>query len=329
MSLLASVALAAPQECGGDVPWFSSWTTPGCTEPDSIATQVIKGSIFEPWVNDVRQGVGDAVKTMITFWLSVPDPNVGDVTGAKAEVISFISDRLVWLSAIIMCFVVAFQLMRMMWEQNGAPLKKIAHMILAYLVTGALAIPAVAVGLLITSALAAGILDAATIGPSFSDNLFSLFNSNEGVASGILLIFLLVIAMLLACVQCIIMIGRGGALFIILAVLQVQAAAVATDSGGEGYKTSIGWIEGLGLYKLTAAIIYGIGFKFLSSDLGQSGTGILQILYGLTILFMAIFSLPATMRLTAPATTPVASGSGAGAAAAGAAPAVVAAGMRH
>lgn len=318
----------APQECGGDVPWFSSWTTPGCTEPDSIATQVIKGSIFEPWVEDAKQGVGNAVKTMITFWIAVPDPNVGDVNGAVAEVISFVQSKLVWLGAVIMCFVVAFQCARMMWEQNGQPLKKIALMFLTYLTVGALAVPAVALGLMITSALAATILEAATVGPSFSDNLFSLFNTDIGITSGILLIFLLIIAMLIGCFQCILMIGRGGATFIILAVLQTQAAATATEGGEQGVKTSIGWLEGLILYKLVAAVIYGVGFKFLSSDLGQPDNGLLQILFGLTILLMAVFSLPATMRVTAPAVAPVSQGSGVGNTVGSAAPALVAAGVR-
>lgn len=309
--------------------WMFNWSRPGsCYEPESPASHFIKDSIFEPWVEDAKKGVGDATKAMITFWLSVPDPNVGDVNGAKSEVISFIQDRLVWLGAVIMCFVVAFQCARIAWEQSGQPLKKIALMIGTYFAVGALSIPAVVVGLMITSALAASILDAATIGPSFSDNLFSLFNTDAGVASGILLVVLLLIAMLLACFQCVLMIGRGGATFIVLAVLQAQAAASGTDSGEQGVKTSIGWLEGLVLYKLVAAVIYGVGFKFLSSDLGQPDNGLLQILYGLTVLFMAIFSLPATMRITAPASAPQNQGSGVGGTVASAAPALAAGARR-
>jgi hypothetical protein len=47
------------------------------------------------------------------------------------------------------------------------------------------------------------------------------------------------------------------------------------------------------------------------------------MLYGLALILMAIFALPATMRITAPVTTPVASGGGVGSAIAGAAPMIV------
>lgn len=316
-----------PMECIPDDSWFSSWTLPGCEEPDSIATSVIKGSVLEPWVEDVKHGVADSLKTMITFWVSIPDPNVGDVNGAQAEVISFLRNQLTWFGAVIMCFIIAFQCARMMWEQRGAPAKLVSQMIAIYFTVALISVPATAAGLLITGEIAARILEASTIGTSFSDNLFSLFNNEIGFTSSVLLLILLIAGMLIACLQCVLMIGRGGALFVILGILLAEAPASGTDSGKESVRITIGWIIALVVYKLVSAAIYGVGFRFLGTDTAASGNGLLQIFYGLTLLIMAVFSLPALLRVCAPSTSPVSDGRGPGSVVAGAAPGVAAATM--
>jgi hypothetical protein len=305
------------EECSEWDRWLN-WTTPGaCEEPDSVveaAVDALAGSIGEEWVKDIKNGVSDAIKTMVTFWVDVPDPDIGTVQGARAEVIMFLQDRLLWIGAVVMVFTVLFQTGKIIFEMNGQPAKDIFKMLIIYMGTVAMLIPSVIVGLMITNAAAQWILLDSTSGTNFADNLFSLFNSTAGVTGSIILCILLIIAAILAGLQCLIMIGRSGSLFVLLGFANLQAARTATPAGQESYKTTIAWIVGLVAYKLVAAGIYAVGFRFLGTDLDASGNGMLQIFYGLTLLMMAIFALPATMRLVVPSIAPVAGNSGAGAA---------------
>lgn len=316
-----------PIECVPSDSWFSSWTMPGCEEPDSIATRAIRGSVLEPWVDDAKKGVGEVIKTLITFWIDVPNPTVGDVNGGQAEPISFLQNQLAWFGALIMCAVIAFQVARIIIEQRSLPALMIFQMLASYLALALLAVPATVAGLLITKVIAVRILEASTVGTDFSDNLFSLFSNEAGFTSSILLLGLLIIAMIIAGFQCLIMIGRGGAIFVILGILLTTASASATESGKKGLQLQISWLIALILYDLAAAAIYGVGFRFLGTDTAASGNGLLQIFYGLALMIMAVFALPALLRICAPATAPMADGRGPGGTVAAAAPGVAAATM--
>lgn len=316
-----------PDDCVLDDSWFSSWTLPGCQEPDSVATNIIKGTILEPYVEDAKNGVGDSIKAMLTFWIDIPDPDVGTVDGSQADAITFVQSNLAWFAAIVMCFAIAYQCIRIIMTQNAKGIHAVFAALVAYFTVVLIAVPATVAGLLITSALAQKVLEESTVGTNFADNLFSLFSNEVGFTSSILLLGLLIIGMLIACFQCILMIGRGGATFIILGTLSTTAAASATEPGKEALKTQVGWLVALVLYKLVAAIIYGVGFRFLGTDTNAANSGLLQILYGICLLLMAVFALPALLRLTAPSTAPAADGRGPGGVAMGAAPGLAAATM--
>lgn len=323
--------MALPGGCAGE--WWEFWVDPGCASPDirplaSVGAEAIAGTVFEPWVKDAKQGVQDMLKTMLTFWIDIPDPDVGTALGQAHPVIEFLQSRLLWLGAVIMCFVMIYNCARIMWERDKAkPLVDVGKMVAVYMGTSALMIPAAVTALAVTNVVAQTILEMSTAdNTNFVDNVFSLFNNEAGVASGILLLLVFIFAMVIAGLMCVIMIGRGAAFFVILGGLLTQAAAYGTDSGKQGYDTSLGWIKGLLLYKLVAAAIFGVGFRFLSIDTSTEGNGLLQMLYGITLLLMAVFALPATMRITAPATAPVASGNGAGSTIGSTAP-MLAAGM--
>jgi type IV secretion system protein TrbL len=320
----------APTEDCPWTTWMFNWSRPGsCYTPEAPATTIIRNSIFEPWVEDAKMGVQDMTKQMITFWIDIPDPDIGTPQGVANPIVTFLSDRLLWFGAVIMCFVVLFNIGRIMWEEHKVkPARAIAMMVMVYLGTAALTIPVMATSLMVTNWVAQEILLRSTEGnTNFADNIFGLFNNLAGVASSILIIILLIAAIFISGLMCLIMIGRGSIFYVLVAGLLTQAAGYGTDSGKEGYMTSIGWIKGLLLYKMAAAAIFGVGFKFLSTNTaGVEGQGLLQMLYGLALLLLAVLALPASMRVTAPATSQVASGQGVGAAAAGSAP-MLAAGM--
>lgn len=314
MIALLAAAPGDTIECGTDASsWWSDWSVPGCTDPEPLATAALNGVFGDQWITDAKNGVSDVLKTLVTFWISTPDPKLINSDGGIAEQVSFLQTRLAWLAAVVMCFLFLFQIGRTMWEQNGNGAKLILASLTAYFIVVAISLPLITASIAVTSAIAKGILDASTVGTSFADNLFSLFNTTAGITSTILLVVFLIIAMILGGILCVLMIARGGALYVIAGSLVLAASGYASVTGKEAFNRLRGWIIALVLYKLVAAAILGVGFRFLGTDVDTKDNGMLQILYGFTLLFMAIFALPATLRLVAPATEPMAGGRGAGA----------------
>lgn len=333
MTLMQTVIAAAEPFEGCAKPddsWWDSlsWTVPGCPDPASPVGDAIKDSVLMPYVEDAQKGVADTTKTLMTFWTSVPDPTINDGS-STAGVITWLHSNLAWLAAVILTITLAIGAVKMMIEMNGKPITQMFKAVLGYVVISGGLVTIVAAAMWIASDVAARILGQAADGQNFADNLFSLFDSTAGVASAILLVLMFIIAMILAMIMCGVMIGRGALLLVLLGTSIVTAAGAGTDTGKQALMTQLGWIAGWVAIKPCAAIVYGAGFKLLSTDAAAAGNSLLQIIYGLTMIFLSILTLPAVMRLVHPITTPVSSGSGLGGTLASAGMVVASAGLRR
>lgn len=295
---------------------WTGWMNPGACTPSvaDLATDAIGEHVVKPYVDDIKNGVSAAVKTMVSFWIDVPDPAIGGVGDQPvADSVSFLQNGLNPLVAIIMCFVILFGITMIAWTYRTEPARQIGNMILQYiLIQGTLAV-GVSVALELVNVTSKWLIEQSTQGTSFADNLFALFDTTEGVGSMIILIILLIIAALIAALTCILMIARGAVLFCL-----VGAAGLAVALGQQVLRQYLAWILAFVLYKLAAAIIYAVGFRLLGTNTSIEGNGFLQILYGLTLLGMVVLALPAVIRLVVPAVAPAAQGRGAGAAVAAA-----------
>lgn len=331
---ITAVRVLAPgdaYECGpgADPSFWDSWVTPGCEQVEAPATTIIKDSVLAPYVEDFRNGVGDATKTMVSFWLNMPDPNVQDTTTGPGEAISWLQSNLLWLAALLMVGGIGVGAVKLMVEQNGKPLRAMVTMLMRYFLTTTLGVIIVATCLTVADTVSHVVLDKATIGTSFVDNIFSLFTNEAGVTSAAILLLFLLVAALLAGLQCAIMIARGGSLIVMVATLPLTAAASGWDTGAEAFRKQCGWILAFVVYKPVAAVIYGVGFRLIGTDTNAAGNGVLQVLYGISLIGLAILALPAALRLVMPVVAPAASGRGAGAAMAGAGAALAAGALRR
>lgn len=306
-----------PNGCLGSGNFLTDVLNPGCEGQNSVA-DAIEGSVVEPWVADMKQGVADGIKTMVTFWIDVPNPNVGNIDDlSKSETITFLQGGLLPVVAWIMCFTVVAGLLTVIWTQRAEPAKVIGQMLLTYIMIDAIGVGAIAVALEITDNASKWLIEQSTEGTSFSDNLFSLFDTTEGIGSSILLLGLLAIAALIAAFTCVLMISRGGILIALTGAMMLGVALSGTKSGLQVMRHYFAWIGAFVVYKLAGAIVYAAGFRLLGTDTGSEGNGFLQILHGLTLLMLAVLALPAVIRLIVPMAAPAAQGRGAGAAAAG------------
>lgn len=316
--LAAAVIPGFDYECDPDSSSiWTDWVAPGCTETDTPAAQFIRDSMFEPFVNDMKQGVAESTKTLSTFWVSLPDPDIGNAqTGAASEVVGFLQSGLAPLVGFLMVVAVIIGGIKIMWDgrNSGKQFRTVMELLIRYVLTSALAVPVIASALLISRAVGEAILGQSTQGTSFADNLFALFNSDAGAVSGILLIVLLLIAALVAAIQVGIMIARGAAL-----ILLTGTVLVAVAMGEQVFRQYVGWFIAFITYPMAASIVYATGFRLMGTDTNAAGNSLLQVIYGIAIMVLAIFTLPAIIRLVIPLTAPVSSGRGAGGVLSGAA----------
>lgn len=294
---------------------------------DSIATQVGKAiwnDQFQPMVDDMKNGVADTTKTMATFWVKVPDPEIGDPkTGAPAEAISFLWGSLSTFVGIAMTLSIIFGCGMIMFNNRGGDFKSIAMLLLRYVLYAGLTIPVVSGALLISHESASWILDKSLIGTNFADNIANLFNNTLNITSGIFYFLLLLTGALVSCGLVVLMIFRGGIIIVRTGMLLLSVAVSNSDWGAEGLKTQVHSLAAWIAYPFVAAIVYAAGFRLMGTNPDIGNNGMLQCLYGIGIMLMAIFALPAMMRVIHPAIGAAAGGKGAGAAVAGAATTLV------
>lgn len=110
----------------------------------------------------------------------------------------------------------------------------------------------------------------------------------------------LILALLLSfsgLVQLVCVIIRQAMLLVLVGTLPLAAAASSTEKGRAWWAKSCGWIGAFIALKPTAAIIYAAAFsEFETNDSKE----LLPQLYGVVLLILAAFTLPALMRFVVP-----------------------------
>jgi hypothetical protein len=212
---------------------------------------------------------------------------------------------------------------RTILDQNGKPIKKFIEKFLLVLLIANLG-PALLLTLgnmfdnfsdsLIQSAFA----DAAhNLGQTFSEDRIgdvightigtALSSASQNLA---LSLVYLIVAAIVSLVLCIIMVIRSIMLIMLAGFLVLYAAVYDTNMGKKGFESLWTWIIALLLFKPAAATVYAVGLKFLTSG-DFNGA-----MYWMGSTVMAIFALPALVKIIAPTTAAVVGG-GSGATALG------------
>jgi hypothetical protein len=192
-------------------------------------------------------------------------------------------------------------------------------LVFRYAMYSGLTIPVVAGNLAASHETASWLLEKSLIGTNFAENLANLFNNTLNLASGIVYFGLLLIAVCVSGGMVIVMIFRGGIIIVRTGTILLSVALSNSDWGEEGLKTQVYSLGAWIWYPSVAAIVYAAGFRLMGTNPDIGTNGMLQCLYGIGIMLMAIFALPALMRVVHPAVGPAASGKGVGSAVAGAA----------
>lgn len=279
---------------------------PGLPNPIADLAQ----DAFTSMAESMIQGVGDAVKTMMTFWVGVgsgglvtdcqPQPGGGCAGDGGAAV--WMQESTQWLVAIAMVASIIFTAYKMIWERDGKPLGDVFLSLVKYVVAAGIGIWAIAAMTQTTDEWSRNILTTFGAESAFGENMFKYVGANP-----MMMLLLGMIGGIVAIAQIILLVFRDFVLIFLAGVLPLVAATSASAQGSERLERLLKWVIAFLLYKPVAAFIYGVVFWYA----GKQDADIRTFLIGLVGMVVAVVALPALMRLVAPAAA-AASGRGGG-----------------
>ncbi|MEJ7831578.1 MAG: hypothetical protein WKF79_01570 [Nocardioides sp.] len=246
------------------------------------------GGVFEQIVQYANDGAEWSMKTIMTAWLMYPDPDVASA-GSPAN---WLDAHLAGIVVFVLIGSVIVAAARLMITGKFEHVQELsATLVRVVLVSGL-------VGVVVTLGLECGdlfsdwILREAELDLG-GDNLISL----AFITNPFLVLILAFIVILTQFIQLGLMVIRGGVIAYLVGVLPLMAAASSTKSGEQGYQKAIAWLVAFVLYKPVAALIYAGAFTMVGSS-----NDIATQLSGIFVMILAVFALPAMMRLIVPAT---------------------------
>lgn len=286
------------------------------------AAESVVGGAFDKIAQNFAEAMGNTVKTLSTFWLNVPTPNVVSSNGAATGTTGFLWSSLSWyvgVAAVVSVLICAGQ---MMLTQRGRPLRELMYMFARLTLVSGAGVYGCSLAIIAADGFSVWIIDRAT-GKTFDENMGAVLGAAGMSPLGSALVLLAaIVAILASFVQMVMILVRSAVVPILLGVWPLAAGFSATKMGQGWFEKITAWLVAFILYKPAAAIVYAAAFRMMGEDslidsatLGEFGQALLNVALGLLAMGLAVIALPAIMRLVMPAVATMASGGGGGMAA--------------
>jgi hypothetical protein len=249
---------------------------------------------------------------IMTWWFGTPPMSVG--AGSTTDAISL---RLMWLYGVVGVVATAFGVVRAVRTREREDSDRIWLGVFRSVFSSGLSVLITYQLLQFSGGFAFWIYYG--ISGEKATNFKKVINFDAGVGAG-LIIFLLIglgIMMLVSVIQA--FLGLGTVIFaqILSAILPVTAAASQTEAGHQAFKKQVSWILACVAFRPAAAIIYGIGVRLAKSgnvaqgaNAGDNAQVVGSMVAGLMMLVLAVFALPAMVKLFAPIPSALGGGGG-------------------
>lgn len=294
-----------------------------------------------------------AAKTMIewafTWWIEMDSPELVDCYTEDGErvysaadsaaarcvngssTIGDLQDLTGWIVGAVAVGALAIAGARMAWSARGEHTGGILRGLFALLAASTIGLLVVQVGLEAGDGYSSWVINRALADESLSGTVSvwldtlqiagSIAPGGEAVVAGVPLMIglgIAIVAGLVGFVQFMLMLARMAALVVLAGLLPVAAATSITEGGQATLRKYLAWMLGLLLYKPVAATIWATSILMMQGGTFGGGTDyLIEIMVAIMMMILALFALPALMRLVAPAVATVGSGGGGGLLAAG------------
>lgn len=218
---------------------------------------------------------------------------------------AFLQSALWWYAAAGATLSVIIAGIRLVWERRPQPGLDLIKSLLTLIVVSAAGVTIIWTLIRVADKFSTWILHESlscnvTQATCFAPNFLGLFALSYGTEPMLTVLLGLVITLSMI-IQIVLTFIRSGMLVILTGVLPLASSATNTELGRTWFKKCTTWLIAFILYKPAAAIVYAAAFQLVGSNAFGSGGGVLKMLAGTTMLLIAIFTLPALMKLVTPA----------------------------
>lgn len=299
----------APPPCPGGVSGLGCSVGRAITDPGGAvksaagaAASSVAGSAFESMVNALKEGVGKSVGLMMSFWMKVPIPSIADPNSAVTK----LRDATLYLTvitAVVSIFFVAARAALAHRQAATEDATQAAKGLVHIVVASAVAVPAV-----ILASQAADEYSTWLVGRAANGDVDAALSRLTGFTqvAGVGFTFILaLLALVASVVQAFLIVIRDALLILLVGALPLAAASSITRSGQATFTKMTGWLLAFILFKPVAAMAYAAALWSVT----DSSTEINQIA-GIFLVILAVFTLPALMRLIVPQVERVGGASG-------------------
>ena len=268
------------------------------------AASSLASSAFDGMVQALKEGVGTAVGLMMSFWMKIPIPALGSDGGAVNK-IHDATLTLTVITGVVSLFFVAGKAVLAHSSASSEETQNAARGLARLVVASTVAVPAVILANSGVDEYSRWLVDQAANG-DVGGAVGKLMSFDAITGTGFTFI-LAVFALVASIVQAFLIVIRDALLIVLVGTLPLAAAASITGSGRETWNKAIGWLISFTLFKLAAGIIYATALYSVSN-----ATDVMGQVAGIFLIILAVFTLPALMRLISPQVAKVGGGGGGG-----------------
>ncbi|KOT93279.1 MULTISPECIES: hypothetical protein [Streptomyces] len=260
-----------------------------------IGEGVTSGAV-EVFAKAIGEAASEVLKSLNGVWLGV---KAGETGGP----INTIQGELNWLVGYVAVASLLMAAIRMALDRRGQSMKMAFMGMWKVLLAGAIAVPAAGALMRASDAYAEEVYAKSDLGGQAAEMLGVMTLGQPGLV----LVFGLLV-MLSTFVQIVLMYIRIGVMIMLIGTLPLAASASMTGWGEGWWKKHIGWLAAWLLYKPAAALII-----FSATAMTQDARGtkdLTRTIAGMGMLILAVFALPALLKLIVPATAALGGTSG-------------------
>ncbi len=253
-------------------------------------------SAFDSVVTRIAAGAAELVVTASTWWVQTDsvDPRDSAVLAAQGS--------MDFLVAAILIGSILVQAVRLILTRKAEPLITVVTGLFRFAIVSALGLVLLQGALRAGDEFAVHVLDGAA--NNFAFLMRDILTDEQDAGVAMLLISLL--AAVLSLVQWLMMMVRQAGLLVLAAMLVLAATNRAW------LNRILPWLIGLTVYKPAAALIYYIGFSYLSSPSSNDPGGLTTMLTGCMVLLLAVVAMPVLLKFFSWSGTQIGGSSGGG-----------------
>ena len=274
--------------------------------------EAIRGTIVESWRDSISEALGEALKTLGSFWIEVKTPEV-DTNDSIAAWMNAYLEPVAAVTA-VGCLIGAGIQLALARDGGTAQLQNLVMGIVKMIGVSFIFIPFAGLAHTFSDAISIWIIKAA-MGESDKNFGKNIITIGAAVPAGIV-VFAGLIALVVTIMQIGLMYARAAMLILICSIVPVVGSTMTTKTGLNWWKRLFGWWVAFVLYKPVASIIYAIAFKLFEKKdiLGEHSFDDLgTFLMGIMLLIFATLALPALISFLSPVIEGAAPLSGGGA----------------